>query len=111
MNKGEQFEKNVREYYSNRSDVLEVFRDTYGKTDIAVIFKDRVYLIECKETGILSSKEQEQLVKLSKETEDNFKVRVRYLEDSSKSKGISNSSYTKIRGYRDIERHKVKLNE
>jgi len=109
--KGELFEKNRREYWNNRSDVLDVFRDTHGKADLSVI-KDngQIYLIEMKRNGILHSKDVEELKELIKETPDNVEVRIEYLEDLGKSNGHSNTTYTRLTSISAIQRHKDKIN-
>jgi hypothetical protein len=109
---GELFEKNRREYWSNRSDVLDVHRDTHGKSDLAV-FKDngQIYLIEIKRNGILGSKDIKELKELIKETPDNVEVRVEYLEDLGKSNGHSNTTWTRLKSVESIQRHKDKVNK
>lgn len=109
---GELFEKNRREYWSNRSDVLDVHRDTHGKSDLAV-FKDngQIYLIEIKRNGILGSKDVKELTELIKETPDNVEVRVEYLEDLGKSNGHSNTTWTRLKSVESIQRHKDKVNK
>jgi len=109
---GDLFEKNRREYWSNRSDVLEVHRDTHGKSDLAV-FKDnrQIYLIEQKRNGILGSKDIEELRELIKETPENVEVRVEYLEDLGKSNGHSNTTWTRLKSVESIQRHKDKVNK
>jgi len=108
---GELFEKNRREYWSNRSDVLDVHRDTHGKSDLAV-FKDngQIYLIEIKRNGILGSKDVDELKELIQETPDNVEVRVEYLEDLGKSNGHSNTTYTRLKSVESIQKHKDKVN-
>lgn len=108
---GELFEKNRREYWSNRSDVLDVHRDTHGKSDLAV-FKDngQIYMIEIKRNGILGSKDVEELKTLIRETPDNVEVRVEYLEDLGKSNGHTNTTYTRLQSIDSIQRHKDKIN-
>jgi len=109
---GELFEKNRREYWSNRSDVLDVHRDTHGKSDLAV-FKDngQIYLIEIKRNGILGSKDVAELKELIQETADNVEVRVEYLEDLGKSNGHSNTTWTRLKSVESIQRHKDKVNK
>jgi len=108
---GELFEKNRREYWSNRSDVLDVHRDTHGKSDLAV-FKDngQIYLIEQKRNGIIGSKDIEELKQLIKETADNVEVRIEYLEDLGKSNGHTNTTYTRLKSVESIQYHKDKVN-
>jgi len=108
---GELFEKNRREYWSNRSDVLDVHRDTHGKSDLAV-FKDngQIYLIEIKRNGILGSKDINELRELIKQTADNVEVRVEYLEDLGKSNGHTNTTYTRLQSVESLQRHKDKIN-
>lgn len=110
--KGDLFEKNRREYWNNRSDVLDVFRDTHGKADLSVV-KDngQIYLIEIKRNGILHSKDVKELEELIKETPDNVEVRVEYLEDLGKSNGHSNTTWTRLKSVESIQRHKDKINE
>jgi len=109
---GDLFEKNRREYWSNRSDVLEVHRDTHGKSDLAV-FKDngQIYLIEQKRNGILGSKDIEELRELIKETPENVEVRVEYLEDLGKSNGRTNTTWTRLKSVESLKRHKDKINK
>jgi len=108
---GELFEKNRREYWSNRSDVLDVHRDTHGKSDLAV-FKDngQIYLIEQKRNGIIGSKDIEELKQLIKQTADNVEVRIEYLEDLGKSNGHTNTTYTRLKSVESLKRHKDKIN-
>lgn len=108
---GELFEKNRREYWNNRSDVLDVHRDTHGKTDLAV-FKNngQIYVIECKRNGIIGSKDIEELEKMIKETPDNVEVRIEYLEDLGKSNGHSNTTWTRLKSVESLKRHKDKIN-
>lgn len=109
---GELFEKNRREYWNNRSDVLDVHRDTHGKSDLAV-FKDngQIYLIEIKRNGILGSKDVAELKELIQETPDNVEVRVEYLEDLGKSNGHTNTTWTRLKSVESIQRHKDKINK
>ena len=109
---GELFEKNRREYWSSRSDVLDVHRDTHGKSDLAV-FKDngQIYLIEIKRNGILGSKDIKELKELIQETPENVEVRVEYLEDLGKSNGHSNTTWTRLKSVESIQRHKDKVNK
>jgi len=109
---GELFEKNRREYWSNRSDVLDVHRDTHGKSDLAV-FKDngQIYLIEIKRNGILGSKDIKELKELIQETPDNVEVRVEYLEDLGKRNGHSNTTWTRLKSVESLQRHKDKINK
>jgi len=108
---GELFEKNRREYWSNRSDVLDVHRDTHGKSDLAV-FKDngQIYMIEIKRNGIIGSKDIKELKQLIKETPDNVEVRIEYLEDLGKSNGHSNTTWTRLKSVESLQRHKDKVN-
>jgi len=108
---GELFEKNRREYWSNRSDVLDVHRDTHGKSDLAV-FKNngQIYMIEIKRNGILGSKDVKELKELIRETPDNVEVRVEYLEDLGKSNGHTNTTYTRLKSVESIQKHKDKVN-
>jgi len=109
---GELFEKNRREYWSNRSDVIDVHRDTHGKSDLAV-FKDngQIYLIEIKRNGIIGSKDIKELKELIQETPDNVEVRVEYLEDLGKSNGHSNTTWTRLKSVESLQRHKDKVNK
>lgn len=109
---GELFEKNRREHWNNRSDVLDIHRDTHGKSDLAV-FKDngQIYLIECKRNGIIGSKDMEELKTLIKETPENVEVRIEYLEDLGKSNGHSNTTYTRLKSVESLQRHKDKVNK
>lgn len=108
---GELFEKNRREYWSNRSDVLDVHRDTHGKTDLAV-FKDNgeIYVIEIKRNGILGSKDVKELKEMIKETPDNVTVMVEFLEDLGKSNGNTNTTRTRLKSVESIQYHKDKVN-
>ena len=108
---GELFEKNRREYWNNRSDVLDVHRDTHGKSDLAV-FKNngQIYLIEIKRNGILASKDVKELKELIKQTPENVTVMVEFLEDLGKSNGNSNTTRTRLKSVESIQRHKDKVN-
>lgn len=108
---GELFEKNRREYWNKRSDVLDVHRDTHGKSDLAV-FKDngQIYMIEIKRNGILGSKDVRELKELIRKTPDNVEVRVEYLEDLGKSNGHTNTTYTRLKSVESIKKHKDKVN-
>lgn len=99
MNKGKQFEKKIREYFSNRSDTEEVFRDSYGTTDICVVFENKIYLIEAKagDKPYLKEKEKEGLKNLAKSVPENAKIWVYCRKDPSKSCGKSNWMRTWIK--------------
>jgi hypothetical protein len=108
--KGDLFEKNRREYWNNRSDVLDVFRDTHGKADLSVVKNNgQIYLIEIKKNGVLAQKDIEELEELITETPDNVEVRVEFLEDLGKSNGHTNTSYTRLKSVESIKRHKDKI--
>ena len=112
--RGRNLERNVRRHYSKRSDVLEVFRDTYGKTDVCVVFKDKIYLIECKSRGYVNPKEREELIELAKKTPDNVKVFIYYLEDPKKSAGWTNKTKTQIKQEKpekSMQRHQEKVKD
>ena len=114
-NRGDHFEKNRREYWNKRSDTIDVFRDTYGSTDLAVIFKrnasreNKILLIEAKLNGYLSPQHREKLERLLQHKPKSVELRVEFLRDSKGLCGTRNTTYTCIKSVGDIDRHREKV--
>ena len=114
--KGSQFEANRRRYWSNRSEVIDVFRDTFGPTDLAVIFKreatreSKVLVIEAKENGYLPPKHRKKLEEFLDHKPENVELRIEFLRNLEKSRGHSNTTYTTLKSHDDFERHAMKIN-
>lgn len=114
-NRGDLFEKNRREYWNNRSDTIDVFRDTYGPTDLAVIFKrnasreNKILLIEAKLNGYLSPQHQEKLQRLLRYKPESVELRIEFLRDSHGLCGRRNTTYTTIKSFDDVDRHTEKV--
>ena len=113
--RGMLFEANRRKYWSNRSDVIDVYRDTYGSTDLAVIFKklagreNKILAIEAKENGNLKHKHHRRLEDFLTNKPDNVELRIEFLKDMDKSRGNSNTTYTTIDTIDDFDRHEEKV--
>ena len=113
--KGMLFEANRRKYWSNRADVIDVYRDTYGSTDLAVIFKksanreNKILAIEAKENGNLKHKHHSRLESFLVNKPDNVELRIEFLKDMDKSRGNTNTTYTTIETIDDFDRHEEKV--
>jgi len=109
------FEANRRKYWSNRADVIDVYRDTYGPTDLAVIFKqsssreNKILAIEVKESGNLKHDHHSRLEDFLINKPDNVELRIEFLSDLEKSRGNSNTTYTTIKTLDDLDRHTEKV--
>jgi hypothetical protein len=114
-NKGKHFEKNRREYWNNRPDTIDVFRDTYGPTDLAVIFKQNVswdwnvLLIEIKANGRISSQHRERLERLLERKPETVALRIEFREDIDGHYGHGNTTYTRIEKVNDFDKHNNKI--
>lgn len=115
--KGREFEARRRYYWNDRSDVLDVHSDTYGPTDLAIIFKKyssietKVLVIQAKTNGYLSPEERSDLQEFLSYKPDSVGFRVEYLRDSDGGYGHGNTTYTKIETPDDIDRHAEKIKQ
>ena len=113
--KGRQFEANRRRYWGSRTDVLDVFRDTYGPTDLAVIFKQRanrnskVLLVQAKVNGKLKTKGRLELENFLIHKPEGVELRVEFLRDMNKSLGHTNTTYTSIKTVNHLDEHARKV--
>jgi hypothetical protein len=113
--KWKQLEKNRRRYWKTQHGVLDVFSDTYGPTDLAVVFSQNVkrehktLLVEIKTNGYLKMDEREELAEILAVKPDNTEVRVEFLKDPNGLCGRRNTTHTKLRTYADIDRHVEKV--
>lgn len=108
------FEANRRRYWNGRSDTIDVFRDTYGPTDLAVVFKRtasrefKMLLVQAKLYGELGD-DQQRLEEFLEQKPETVELRIEFLEDRDKSCGHTNTTYTKIRTVDDLDRHTRKI--
>lgn len=113
--KGKRFESRRRWYWNSRSDVLDVHSDTFGPTDLAVIFKrnssreTKVLVIEIKSNGRLAPKERDELREFIGHKPDSVGLRIEYLRDSNGGRGQGNVTYTDLKTADDISRHAEKI--
>lgn len=97
MNRGLQFEKNRREYYAHKRNIVDVFRDTYGLFDVCAIFSDEARLVSMRCNGRLTSDERSEYAERIPNLDDTYGVRIEFLRDLSKSNGNTNTTYTIIK--------------
>jgi len=115
--KGKLFESRRRYYWNGRSDVLDVHSDTYGPTDLGVIFKQyvdreaKVLVIEMKTNGYLDPEERSDLKEFLDYKPDEVGLRIEYLKDPDGGHGQSNTTYTELKTPDDIDRHMEKIKE
>lgn len=113
--KGKQFESRRRWYWNSRSDVLDVHSDTFGPTDLAVIFKrnssreTKVLVIEIKTNGRLNPKERDELREFLGYKPDSVGLRIEYLRELTGGRGHGNVTYTDLKTADDINRHREKI--
>jgi hypothetical protein len=107
------FEANRRRYWNGRSDTIDVFRDTYGPTDLAVVFERatsrefKILLVQAKLYGELGC-DRQRLKEFLNPKPETVELRIEYLEDKNKSCGHTNTTHTKIRTADDLDRHAEK---
>lgn len=115
--KGKRFESRRRWYWNSRSDVLDVHSDTFGPTDLAVVFKRnssreaKVLVIEIKSNGRLTPKERDELREFLGYKPDSVGLRIEYLRDPNNGHGNGNVTYTDLKTADDISRHREKIKE
>ena len=97
--KGREFESRRRYYWNSRSDVLDVHSDTFGPTDLAVVFKQhvgrdtKILVIEIKTDGYLNPDERDDLKNFLTHKPDAVGLRVEYLRDADGGYGRNNTQY------------------
>jgi len=110
------FEANRRRYWNGRSDTIDVFRDTYGPTDLAVVFKRtasrefKILLVQAKLYGELGC-DRQRLKDFLDRKPKTVELRIEFLEYKDKSCGHTNTTHTKIRTADDLDRHAKKLSK
>ena len=115
--KGKLFESRRRYYWNSRSDVLDVHSDTYGPTDLGVIFKQyvdrevKVLVIEIKTNGYLDPEERHNLNTFLDYKPDAVGLRIEYLKDPDGGYGQGNTTYTELKTPDDVDRHSEKIKQ
>jgi hypothetical protein len=115
--KGKELESRRRYYWNGRSDVLDVHSDTYGPTDLAVIFKQYanretpVLVVEVKMNGYLETEERHNLKEFLDYKPDAVGLRIEYLKDPDGGYGQGNTTYTELKTPDDVDRHREKIKQ